>query len=368
MKRARGSIDSRGPGTWRIRAMVDGDRRCETVHGTKRQAESRLNALIAEMEAEADKVSNPTVSAFWEDFTASCEAKGLATSTIAGYESVYRNHIGPALGGERVDHVTPRMVSALLGSLPSGSARHVKAVLSAMFSLAEERELVDSSVMRRKYTLPAASVRKVNRDVLGMDALLRIADEAEGEPWEAYFLTMAFAGLRREEAAALRPEDVREYRGRVVIDVRRTYQIVDGVGVFGEGKTAGSVRTAVMVERGERLLELCDEAGTWLTERDGMIANPNTVSKQWEAWFKGRPMAYVPMRNLRNSFSTAMMAAGMDSAMVSKLTGHASLDVQYRHYLRPAADDFIDAIGPTLVQRGGFDWSNGASSEEDLGI
>ena len=346
MRRGTGSITRLARNRWRVRVMVDGVRRSVNVTGTRADAEARLNALSAQMRGEPCADAETTVAGFWRDFMASCEVKGLAPSTLAGYERTYRNHVEPELGPCRLTEVTPRMVSRLLGSKTAGTARHVKALLSAMFSYAEELELVEVSVMRRKYTMPKGAARTANRDVMDLDTMRAVADLAEGEPWEAYFLMMAFAGLRREEAAAVRPEDIREYRGRAVIDVRRTYQMVDGRGVIGTGKTTGSVRTAVMVERGERLLELRDSAGEWMTMQGGDIANPDSVSKKWEAWFKRQPFAYVPMRNLRPSFSTAMMAAGMDSALVSKLTGHASMDVQYRHYLRPEVDDFIDALAP----------------------
>jgi integrase len=65
------------------------------------------------------------------------------------------------------------------------------------------------------------------------------------------------------------------------------------------------------------------------------------------------------MRNLRNSFTTAMVAKGYDAAMVSRLTGHVSMDVTYRHYLRPTADDFIDAFAMDLPSEGSEDLPRG---------
>lgn len=332
------SITKLGPQHYRIRVMVAGLRGDETMHGTRAEAVSRENAMRRELRAKADEKPCPTISGFWGDFMASCDRKGLAPSTVEGYAKDFANHVEPALGNVRLDKVTPAMVSELLGSKSAGTARHVRAVMSAMFSYAEELGFVDSNVMRRKYTMPSGVKRKANTGIYDMETMERIADACQGEPWEAMFLLMAFAGLRREEAAGVRCEDIGVHGGVVTVEVRRTVQIIAGEMVVGDGKTEDSRRTAVMVSHGSRLLELASGDG-WLSEPD-----PNRLAKQYESWFKHQPFSYIPMKNLRASFSTAMTAAGMDAAMVSKLTGHVTLDVQYRHYLKPTVDDFIAAL------------------------
>lgn len=341
------SISKLGTQHYRVRVMVDGKRASKNVRGTRADAkavESELRKSLEEINSDKRCL---TIAEFWEDFMAHCKRKGLAPSTISGYRKDYWNHIESELGDMRLDEVSPREVSSLLGSKTFGTAKHVKALLSAMFAFAEELGIVEQSVMRRKYTMPARTsvARKANLDVLDMKTMEMIADEGKGEPWEAYFILMAFAGLRREEAAAIKPEDVSEHRGLVVVRVCRTLQIVDGKQEIGVGKTDDSSRVAVVVSHGERLLELCREAGEWLT---GEPANPDAIAKQYEAWFKYHAYKYIPMKNLRASFSTALTASGVDAAMVSKMTGHKGFDVQYRHYLRPGVDDFIDALAHNL--------------------
>lgn len=352
------SITKLGPQYYRVRVMVKGRRGSENVRGPRTAAKAVEAAMRARLEAEADEHSCPTVSAFWRDFMASCERKGLRPSTVQGYEKEYRNHIAPEFGDVRLDGVTPMMVSAWLGSMSAGAARHAKAVMSAMYSYAEELGIVEHSVMRRRYTLPKERARKACTDVLTWEQMLQIAELAQGEPWEAYFLVMGFAGLRREEAAGLKVEDIYERRGFVCLDVRRTVQWIGGEASVGPCKTAGSERTALMFACGERLLELRDAADVWLTGDADGPANPNVLSAQWSRWFADQPMARVPMKNLRNSFTTAMAARGADTALLSKITGHASMDVTYMHYLRPTADDFIDAFGPSLARNEAGGWPN----------
>lgn len=337
------TITKLGPQHYRVRATVGGLSGSENIHGTRNDARTAEMALKARLKRETERRSCPTVSGFWRDFMASCERKGLRPSTVQGYEKEYRNHILPTFGDTRLDDVRPADVSAWLGSMTSGSARHAKAVMSALFSYAEELGLVETSVMRRRYTLPKGRARKACADVLTWEQMLDIAEMAHGEPWEAYFLLMGFAGLRREEAAGIQREDIYEHRGFVCVDIRRTVQWIDGPSV-GPCKTADSERTALMMACGDRLLELRDACELWLTPGPDGPANPNVISAQWYRWFSKQPMAGIPLKNLRNSFSTAMAAMGHDAAMVSKLTGHSTLDVQYKHYLKPDVDTFIDSF------------------------
>lgn len=341
-ERAGMSITKLGERHYRVRATVGGVSGSENIKGTRSDARAAETALKARLEQESKRCACPTVSGFWRDFMASCELKGLRPSTLQGYEKEFRNHIGPAFGDMRLDDVRPADVSAWLGSMTAGAARHAKAVMSAMYSYAEELGTIETSVMRRRYTLPKGRARKACADVLSWERMLEIAELAQGEPWEAYFLLMGFAGLRREEAAGIQRDDIYEHRGFVCVDIRRTVQWIDGPSI-GPCKTADSERTALMMACGERLMELRDSCDRWLTPGPDGPANPNVVSAQWSRWFASQPFAGIPMKNLRNSFSTAM-SARYDAALVSKLTGHATLDVQYRHYLRPDVDTFIDAF------------------------
>ena len=132
--------------------------------------------------------------------------------------------------------------------------------------------------------------------------------------------------------------------GSALVTISRKVLTVRGeVLVEGTLKTEASARTVpVLSPWGNRLLELKAEAlkagRIWMLQDGERITNPNTVSKRYDDWFKYNPYRRVPMSNLRNSYTTAMITAGVDAALVSKLTGHSSVNVTYKHYLRPDAE------------------------------
>ena len=364
MRRARGSVRQTGPGRWMVQATVPSDdgrqhRLTRRVNGTRMDAERRLEDLLAEAALESGRLKSPTVSEAWPLFVSCCEdVRRLSDTTIEGYRKVYATHIAPAFGDRRMASIEPGEVASWLASMTYGAARSARAVMGSFYGWAEEAALVDTNVMRRRYTLPRKSPENTARlrdpSIYTFEEMVEIAAACEGESWEPVFLLMAFAGLRRSEACAIRPCDIWEHGEWAAIDVSKALVMVDNKPVLHDSpKTEASRRTAVM-EPGpaRRLLALRDAAASrgdgWMTGRDAP-ESPVNVAARWSRWFQTQPFRRIPLANLRNSYTTMMIARGFDSAMVSKATGHASLDVTYRNYLRPGPDDLIasfDAISP----------------------
>ena len=51
----------------------------------------------------------------------------------------------------------------------------------------------------------------------------------------------------------------------------------------------------------------------------------------------------MPRRNLRHSWATTALAAGVDVAVVSRALGHSSIETTARYYLRPDLDVLKEA-------------------------
>ena len=356
MRRARGSLRQTGPGRWMVQATVPSDdgrqhRLTRRVNGTRMDAERRLEELLAEAAVESGRLKSPTVAEAWPLFVSCCtDVRRLADTTVEGYRKVYASHIGPAFADRRMAGIEPHEVASWLSGMTYGAARSARAVMGSFFGWAEQAGFIEDNVMRRRYTLPkkapGAISRKRDPSVYSWVEMLEVAAACEGESWEPVFLLMAFAGLRRSEACAIRPCDIWERGEWAAIDICQTLVMVENRPVLHDTpKTEASRRTAVM-EPGpaQRLLALRDAAAErgdgWLTGRDAP-ESPATIASRWSRWFQTQPFRRIPLANLRNSYTTAMVARGFDSAMVSKATGHASLDVTYRNYLRPGPDDII---------------------------
>ncbi|MGL4940581.1 MAG: tyrosine-type recombinase/integrase [Bifidobacterium asteroides] len=71
--------------------------------------------------------------------------------------------------------------------------------------------------------------------------------------------------------------------------------------------------------------------------------NPNQVDRRYRAWCRQHSLPCVPRRNLRHSWATTALAAGVDVAVVSRILGHSSIETTARYYLRPDLDVLKEA-------------------------
>jgi len=168
MRRVKGSVRQDGSSRkWIVQVTVpssDGrqHRLTRRVRGSRADAERIYEALLDEAAILSKTLSSPTLHAFWPVFMEHCETKGLSPTTLDGYRAVWRNHIEPSFGDDRLGEIGPADVSDWLSAMTAGTARHAKAVLSAIYSHAEELGLVEQSVMRRKYTMPKTAPARYN--------------------------------------------------------------------------------------------------------------------------------------------------------------------------------------------------------------
>jgi integrase len=353
-KRAFGSIYSKSEDRHQLRWSERGVRRTETVRGTLADAEARLDEIEREAAARAGRTM--TVDEFWRTMYWPDASASLAPSTLRAYRDVYASAVRPAFGDVPMDSLRGLDVQRWLLSMPYGTARHARAVLSAVYSRAVAWDVVSDNPLARRYRLPGreTAVKPQSAAVMDTDALAAVADACHGEPWEAAFILSAFGGARRGEAFGVQTQDV----GRMIVDgstvacveIRRGVQLIDGVVEVTKPKTEGSRRTVVVPEPWSlRLLALTRDAlesgRIWLSGgSDGQPPNPNTMAAAYKRWFAARPFAYIPWKNLRNSYATNVHSAGVELPTVAKLLGHSRQQTTYVHYDRPTAEQLGSVV------------------------
>lgn len=114
------------------------------------------------------------------------------------------------------------------------------------------------------------------------------------------------------------------------VRIRRGVQWVNGHEVVVEPKTELSRRTVVLPRFAVLRLRQIKGKGR-LT--GGL--NPGQVDRRYRTWCRRQGLPCVPRRNLRHSWATTALAAGVDVAVVSRALGHSSIETTARYYLRP---------------------------------
>lgn len=258
----------------------------------------------------------------------------LRECTRIGYESAWRRHIQPAFGYMEMQEISAERIDTWLASFPSpGAARKSWSVLRAMLRKALRWGFMQTDITQR-VTVPKH--REYQPATLSMKQIRQLLQGFYGHELEAWLICSVTLGLRTEEALGLEWSDIDLRNGRVSIS--RGVQWLTGREVVVEPKTDLSKRTVILPRFAVMRLRQLKSTG-----RIVGTLNPNQVDRRYRSWCKRNQLPCVPRRNLRHSWATTALAAGVDVAVVSRALGHGSIETTARYYLRPDLDVLREA-------------------------
>jgi hypothetical protein len=361
-----GSIRKRGS-AWQARITIgvkaDGTRRDVTQSfATKGEAEQWLLEKSVEMGKRPDLSAGVTLVQVWKLYQAR-ESERLTKKTMSVYKSQMRTWLEP-IGDMDVSLIRPSHVQRVLDGLTHENALHAKRVLSAVLSFAVRVELLAVNPLHgQKFSIPENEVDEQDYDddpfaaiedkriVWDMDTVLKCYDLIRGLPLEPAWLACVGAGLRVEEAMALRPVDVRRTTmAGVEVTQLAVHHASTAVEKRKTTKTKGSVRIVTMLEPfGTRYWELVQMVDDRKSPVCGISAARQ--NKAWRSYFLPRSIAkhapkatqyrgtleelpYVPLSKMRNTHATLMAEAGVLDSINAAMHGHSER-IASKHYIKP---------------------------------
>lgn len=259
----------------------------------------------------------------------------LRECTMVGYESAWQCHIVDAFGGLEIDSITAGMIETWMTGMPRGAARKAWGVLRTMLRKAFRWGMSSVDVTTRVRGPKRTDHQPRVLDARQIAALLR---GFWGHELEAWLICSVTLGLRPEEALGLEWSDI-DLRGGLV-RIRRGVQWVSGHEVVVEPKTDLSARDVVLPRFAIIRLRQIRGRG------DGRLVgglNPGQVDRRYRRWCREQHLPFVPRENLRHSWATSALVAGVDVAVVSRALGHSSIETTARYYLRPDTSVLKDA-------------------------
>jgi integrase len=185
------------------------------------------------------------------------------------------------------------------------------------------------------------------------------------------FLLLVTTGLRRGELAGLRWEDVDFDNKR--ISIRRS-RVVVGYGnvVLSEPKTSRGRRVlpldAVVVDalrahRGRQLEERLalgpgydGDGRTLFTHEEGRALHPDQISYRFKKAAKAAGLPPIRLHDLRHTYATLALQAGVPLWAVSDILGHASIAITsdvYRHSIPAMLEEAAATVTRLMVQHQG---------------
>jgi len=351
----RGRVD----GTWYLRAelprLANGKRqqRRETLRGTKAEAQRRLREFLREIEtgiAGADRLTVASIAKRWLDST----EHRVGALTFHRYQQIVSDYIVPSIGALRADVVRPAHVEAAVvawrgrmsektgRALTNRSIRHAYDTTRALCRWAVRMGLLARNPCDA-VTPPRWEQREMSTlDEKGLGALLAAA---RGTELELPIVVLVGTGVRRGEAFGLRWSDIDLDRARLT--VRRSIEVVKGERREKPPKTTRSARTVALPpfvvdalrrqkrEQGERrlLLGLGRDDEAYIFDRpDGSPWDPTQFGWRFADLVRRHKLVKVRLHDLRHSYATFMLSAGVDLKSISMSLGHSTIAVTANTY------------------------------------
>lgn len=355
-----GSIRKKNTNLYELRYTVNGKRRSESVHGTKKQAESRLAEIRVALKQgrRLDMSIDDFVKHVWFE---ECETRvkdgSLSPTTFRSYKQQYNRAIKPTFGNTPLSELKGDDVQKWINTMTAGAAAHAKGVLRIIMRRAYDLDYVEHHPMDRRYIMPKTmTAQRRTNDIYTYDEIVALADEFKDTEIEAAYLLAAFGGGLLSEVCGIMCEEC-EYKliqnkHYFIAPVNRTVHWIDReVVVKNSTKTEYRQANLIIEEpysiRLNVILEIsCSCHDTYLTD-DGFGApiDPTVVQRLYKKHFQQSQIPYIPFSNLRNAYSTHLHERGVDAATVSKLMRHSNLQTDYKHYNRPTDEMLVRQLG-----------------------
>ena len=344
-----------GSGKWKLRVYTGRDGRSRPTYlsrnftGTRRQAESALSKLVADVERrQATNNHGGSVGDLLTRWLADIQPTRSPGTMHEHRRSIDRN-ILPAIGSVRLNRLTARHLDDLYGSmlargLSPASVRRHHAILSAALRRAVKWDWLASNPAERasppgmtRHTATAPSTEAVQR--------LVAAAQDEDPVLVAAIVLAAITGARRGELCALRWSDV-DWKRRTLI-VARSLTVIRREAYEGPTKThqrrgiaIDHMLGAFIAQRQAEQQAYADTAGVEL------VKDPYLLSRSADGAMPclpdGLTHAYSQLaaktgvgghfHELRHYAATTSIASGADVRTVAARLGHADPSTTLRIY------------------------------------
>lgn len=356
----RGNLRQRSKGTWTLTVELDGNRETgnrqqhfETFYGNKKEAEKRLGELLHQLDAglPVDK-GKLTMNDYLATWLRDVVAVRNRPRTQAAYATIIRHHISPVIGRLPLAKLQPsdveRLEALVKAHRSASTAHHVHVVLSKALKDAMRKGQVARNVCQYVEPPRVGAYEVHPPDAQAVHAIL---GETDKTPYAVCYRFMAYTGIRRGEAVALRWRNID--LDRSVASIVEEAQRLTGRGiVFMPPKSAAGRRGIALDKhtidllrehRGRQILYQMELEGAY-EDNDlvfpgplGGALDPSVLTRNFKKAAKRAGYPGVRLHDLRHFHATGLIQAKTHPKVVQERLGHASAAFTMQVYGRVAA-------------------------------
>lgn len=273
----------------------------------------------------------------------------LALNTQENYRYYLRRHINPCLKDMSLKTIDIAAIQRLINGmcaerLSERTVERVVGLVGRILGLAADMGYIDSSPVKlsllRISSRPATHHRALPPDVV-RSARSKIA-ELDSPQQQIYASILMGTGLRREEIVGLMWEDLALDEGYGVVNRVVVYP-GNGVAVVkSEAKTVRSKRTFLLPRSAVEILRRYKSDGFVIHGRDRNEPCPiSTLGRLYRSVFKTLGISEYNNHDWRATYATTLKEAGMSTAQIADLLGHADTRMVETVYARTRHDSVM---------------------------
>lgn len=364
-KYGEGSIYQRKDGRWVAKyKSVNMLKPCVVYAKSESEAKRKLRELKKDAAKGLVKSTSRRFGDYADQWLYTFKLHSVEDSSFDKYESAYLTHIKPAFGKMQLASIHSEQLQKLLveksQTLSLTVVKIIYIILSEIFSYAHSEGDLSRNPMHN-VKMPKKATFKPEREIVALEsdevrAVERIAEmkNKNGRPciMQAHALVfLVHTGLRCGEFLALKWSDI-DFESRIVT-VNKNLSMVydrdkDGVRIKHKKARIKCTKTA----SGNRIVPLNTKAIAALNSLKAVYREMDIVSDSVAVTRKGttlssdqlrrvlrRVLAYAgidkpfTLHQLRHTFATQALNAGIPITVVSKWLGHANISVIYNHLI-----------------------------------
>ncbi|MCU1451927.1 MAG: Integrase [Acidimicrobiales bacterium] len=359
---------------------------------TKKAAQETLDGMRVDSRAGTYVApARRTVKDFFEQDWLAAMRRQLAESTWESYERNIRHHVVPAIGGlqlQALDGATlDKLYADLLESgrmrgkqspgLKPRTVRYIHTILHGALDDAVKWRRVPLNAADQATPPSAKSAKAPEMKTWTGSQLASFLERTSGDRYGYAWAFLATTGCRRGEALGLRWSDVDLDQASVSI----RQQVIPLPKASGTGREArimagtkgGEARVIELDARSVAMLRVWkkeqarqrllldagyDDHGLIFPRPDGRPQHPEAFSKTFDRRVRQDKFADLPtirLHDLRHTWATLALEAGVDVAVVSKRLGHSSPVITwstYQHVRQGMQTDAAERVAQSIFGGG----------------
>lgn len=292
----------------------------------------------------------------------------LANSTQAGYEKIVRVHIIPGIGHLAIGKISSETVARFYrdcsehgrrdsknmnGPLSANSVNKIHIVLGAIMKNAVESNLISADPTKSKSIVKAPAKKQIRAEseeivvwsLAELQDFLRWSEYIDKDDLAILWKVLAWTGMRRSEAIALRWSDIQF--GSATIQIHRAAD--PALGKALKKTKTGATRSVVVDDW------LLDELKHWKQVRSTLgsefvkpssfvfgtykneLRGPNDVTARWSravtrAQGSITDLPWLTIKGLRHTHATLLLQSGVSPKVVQERLGHADISITLGTY------------------------------------